>query len=159
MRVGEELTSSGLRLNLDAWLLRVQEDALVHAGWLKSLAGGDALAPVAAADARAEVRLRAAGEAMLGKPLSPQTLVDEEKAQHRQADAPVAAQHASLARAERYGRRSGLASRSLLLVATAGALMTLAGALDARRAAWLALDTGALLLCLALATGVLALVA
>ena len=39
VRVGEELTSSGRRLNLDAWLLMVQEDDLVHAGWLKSLAG------------------------------------------------------------------------------------------------------------------------
>ena len=71
----------------------------------------------------------------------------------------VARQNAALAEADGYAQRAGGASRGLLLVATAGALFTLAGSLRERRPAWLALGAGVLLLTGAVATGTLALVA
>jgi hypothetical protein len=95
---------------------------------------------------------------MIRKPLEPPTLLDENTALRKRTDPMVAQQHAALAQSESYGRRANAAARGLLLVATAGALLTLAGSLDGRRPALVAIGTSVLVLCAAVATGVLGLV-
>ena len=59
--------------------------------------------------------------------------------------------------AERFGRRQGRAVLGLAALASAGALFGLAGVFKAGRPGWVALGTGALVLALALGSGVSAL--
>ena len=156
VKIFEETVSSGLRMNLVANATRDQDDLELHAGALRVAAQDSDLAPVAAADWRAAERLRRLRTTMLGQSPDLVGVAKEAAAQKARTSTLIASQNAAMSRVESYSRRSGSASRGLLLVATAGALLTLAASLDGRRPAWLTLGTGALLLCAAAATGVLA---
>jgi hypothetical protein len=158
VQIVEETTSSGLRLNLLAAAFREREALLQHAMALEASAGRSGLAPVASADGQAALQLDRALASMLGEPIAPAAFLDEQDVLRNRADPMVERQRAALARSERYGRRSSAAARGLLLVATAGALLTLAGSLVGRRPAHVAVGTAALVLCGAVATGALGLV-
>ncbi len=165
VEIFEELTSVGLRLNLEISVIRDQAESEIDAeGVLLYARAGlrSDLSAVARADQRVASRLKRARETMIGKPLGfesvPALRVEQAELEER-VEAMVARQNEMIAQAERLGRRSGLASRGLLLVAVAGALFTLAGSIRDRRPAWLALGTATLVLFGSVATGVFALVA
>jgi hypothetical protein len=161
VEIFEELTSAGLALSLDASVIREQFELETSAHAVEAVTGeGSALRALARADKRAAARLKRAWARMIGKPLgleSGPVLMAEQRALKERGDAMVARQNDAFAEAEEFGRRAGAASRGLLLVATAGALFTLAGGIRDRWPAWLALTTGGMLLLAAVATGVLAL--
>jgi hypothetical protein len=157
VRIVEETTSSGLRLNLYAAATREREELALRAMALKSFAGGSGLGAVATADWEAGQRLGQALEATVGKPLELTTFSAEQAALEQRAEAMLARQAAALAQSERSGRRSNAAARGLLLVAMAGALLTLAGSLTGRPAL-LAVGTSVLVLGAAVATAALGLV-
>jgi hypothetical protein len=163
VEIFEELTSAGLDLSLDAFVIREQFEIEINADAINVLTGDGAqsgLGAVARADKRSASRLKRAWATMIGKPLgleSGPALLAEQMALKERGDAMVARQNASFAEAEKFGRRSGGASRGLLLVATAAALFALAGSIHDRWPAWLALGTGVLVLLAAVVTGVLAL--
>jgi hypothetical protein len=160
-----DLTSTGLRLNLELAIIREQAESALDAEAVLIYARGGRrsdLNAVARADRRVASRLERAGEAMIGKPLgfeSVPTLIGEQAELERGARAKVARQNAMIVEAERLGRRSGLAARGLLLVAVAGALLTLAGSIRDRRPAWLAFGTAVAILVGSVATGGYALLA
>lgn len=160
-----ELTSGGLDLNVQFGIIRDHLDLETEAAAVEVLAGEGAesgLGAVARADVRAAARLEEVWSRMIGKPLGFETLpalIAEQSAIAERGNALVERQAAAIASAERFARRAGGASRGLLLVATAGALFTLAGSLRERRPAWLALGAGVLVLAGAVATGGVALLA
>jgi hypothetical protein len=160
-----ELTSGGLDLNAQTEIIRDHFTLETEAAAVELLTTEDpqsGLRAVARADTRAAARLKKLWARTIGKPLGFETLpelVAEQAALAERGNVMVARQNAAIAEAERYSRRSSGASRGLLLVATAGALFTLAGSLRERRPAWLALGAGVLVLAGAVATGGFALVA
>ena len=159
-----ELTQGGLRLNAESAIIREQFGFETEAEATAALAGGDVtsgLAGVARADTDAARRLKETWAEMIGQPLGLETLPVLQRHQEeveRRASATVARQNAALAESQAYGRRAGRASRGLLLVATAGALLTLAGSLRERRPAWMAFSVGVLVLAGGAVTGLAALV-
>ncbi len=165
VEIFEDLTSAGLALNLELSVIREQFELETDADSVELLTADGSesgLGAVALADKRAASRLKSAGSTMIGKPLgleSGPALIAGLEALKEQLDGTVARQNAAIAEADRFARRSGGASRGLLLVAMAGALFTLAGSIRERRPAQLALGTGALVLVASVVTGVLALLA
>jgi hypothetical protein len=167
VEIFRELTSAGLDLNLEASVLLNHIDLETTADSISVLTGEDSqsgLRATALADRRTADRLKRAGEKMIGKPLGdPQkssvALLADQAALAARLEAMVARQNDAIEEADRFSRRSSGASRGLLLVATAGALLALAGSIGERRPALVAMGGGVLLLLAAVATGVLALLA
>ena len=107
---------------------------------------------LARADDRAAGRLADLEESSFGFPTGVDGLADASREQRRAAmrwQEAVQLQNAAVDEAGRYGRRQGRAVFGLALVATAGALLGLAGAVRSR----LALGTGAVALAGAVAAG------
>jgi len=161
----ETLTSAGLRSSFESSVIQEQFELETTANAIEGHTNDgiqSGLGAVAAADQQAAARLKRAWAAMIDKPLGLEggaALLAEQATLKRRADNMVARQNALVEEADKFARRSNGASRGLILVATAGALFTLAISIRERRPAWLALGTGAFVLSAAVVTGVLALLA
>ena len=157
-----DTTVVGGRLDMKSMLLRQQEQLMTNASgadFLTSGASSSGLAALAVADAHAARRLGRLWQTMTGIPPGlpgAQALAAEQAAFKVRTDAMVARQNALMDDAARYGRKAQTASRGLLLVATAGAVFTLAAAIRERRAAKAVLGAGVLLVMAAALAGVVA---
>ena len=163
VEIFEELTSASLALSLETFVIREQFELETNASAINLLTRGGSrsgLRGLALADRRSASRIKRAWAAMIDKPLGLEggvALMAEQERLKERGDEMVSGQNAAIAESEKFGRRSGAASRGLLLVATAGALLALSASILQRRPAWVALGAGVVLLLAAVITGGLAL--
>ena len=153
VRIFEDASSDGLKLSLDASVILDHADAEARAALLLT-SGHAGLSAIGSADARAARRLKRAGASTIGMPLGPEgavALVSEQARLLARLKNEVTRQNRALEQSRRYGRRAGTASRGLVLVATAGALLTLAASLGTKRDAAVAIGSASLLLAAAAA--------
>jgi len=157
-----DTTAAGGRLDMKSMLLRQQAQLMTSASGMDLLtAGGSSsgLAALAVADEHAANRLGRLWQTMTGTPPGlpgAQALRTEQAALRVRTDAMVARQNALMDDAARYGRKAQTAARGLLLAATAGAVLTLAGAIRERRPAKAVLGAGVLLVVAAALAGLVA---
>lgn len=115
---------------------------------------------LARADARTAARLAELDESSLGVRTGAEGLqaaVGELRRAATRQQAALRLQNAAVDEADRYGRRQSRSVFGLALLATAGALLGLAGVLQRGRPGWLALGTGGAALVASVATGASAL--
>lgn len=115
---------------------------------------------MARADARTAARLAELDESSLGVRTGAEGLqaaVGELRRAATRQQAALRLQNAAVDEADRYGRRQSRSVFGLALLATAGALLGLAGVLQRGRPGWLALGTGGAALVASVATGASAL--
>jgi hypothetical protein len=157
-----DATTETSELDMKSMLLRQQFQLKTDAsgtGVLTTGGSASGLAALAVADGNAARRLGRLWQAMTGVPSGlrgAQALGGEQAALRARTTTMVARQNGLMDDAERYGRKAHAASRGLLLVATAGAVFTLAGASRELRPARAVLGVGVLLVLAAALTGIVA---
>jgi hypothetical protein len=157
-----DATTATSELDMKSMLLRQQFQLQSTAAGTAPLAtrgSASGLAALATADGNAARRLGRLWQAMTGVPAGlrgAQALGAEQAALRVRTNAMVARQNGLMDDAERYGHKAHTASRGLLLVATAGAVLTLAGAVREIRPAKAVLGAGVLLVLAAAVTCILA---
>jgi hypothetical protein len=156
-----DLTGTGLALRFEVNAIRSQLELDTAANARLTLATADPLqGALARADSRAAARLAELDESSLGVRSGAEGLratLDELAAATARQQAAVVLQNAAVDEAGRYGRRQGRAVFGLALLATAGALLGLAGVLKAGRPGRLTLGLGAAAVAAAVSSGVSAL--
>jgi len=157
----EDIASTGLDLRFKIGTLRSHLLLQSSADIRGVLGDRDSLQEaVARAEGRAAARLAELDERSLALPTGARGLAvvtDQLGVSTIRQQAALGRQQNAAEVAERFGRRQGRAVLGLAALASAGALFGLAGVFKAGRPGWVALGTGALVLALALGSGVSAL--
>jgi hypothetical protein len=157
-----DVTTASSEQDMKSLLVRDQFQLTTNASGMDLLTqsgSSSGLAALAIADKSAAKRLGGLWQQMTGTPpgfRGAAALLEDQAALQIRTDSMVARQNALMDEAQRYSRKAHAASRGLLLVATAGAIFTLAGAIRELRPARVVLGAGVLLLIAAAVTGIAA---
>jgi hypothetical protein len=156
-----DIAGTGLAISFDVSTIRSHLELDSAASLRTAFASSDPLQQaLARADARAAARLAELDESSLGVRTGAEGLqaaLGELGRAAKRQQAALGLQNAAVDEADRYGRRQSRSVFGLALLATAGALLGLAGVLQRGRPGWLALGTGGAALAAAVATGASAL--